>query len=59
MSENACPSCKEPFACALSRESHYKLYPTHHNGQPQPVNTKEEAVLTETPKRYNRKREEP
>ena len=26
---NCCPSCHSHFSCALSRESHFKLYPLH------------------------------
>ena len=28
-SSNRCPVCLEYFCCALSRESHMKLYPKH------------------------------
>ena len=40
-----CPTCKQHFNCALSMESHKKLYPKHFSGEPFIVEGKKEAVL--------------
>ena len=40
-----CPTCKQHFNCALSMESHKKLYPKHFSGEASIVKDKEEAVL--------------
>ena len=42
---NCCPTCHSHFSCALSRESHFKLYPGHLTDTVQVV--KAESALTE------------
>ena len=42
---NCCPSCHSHFSCALSRESHFELYPLHLSDGVQVV--KAESALTE------------
>jgi hypothetical protein len=57
MSE-VCPFCRSPFTCALSRTSHYHLYPTHEHGHPCTADKAEEASLVENLKGKYRRRKE-
>jgi hypothetical protein len=52
-----CGCCGSPFTCALSRTSHFVLYPTHEHGHASAVTeVKEDFVLTENLKGKTRRR---
>ena len=48
-SVDSCPICSSHFSCALSRESHFKLYPTHQTqtGTETPLGAAKEAAVVE------------
>jgi hypothetical protein len=53
---DCCPFCRSPFTCALSRTSHYRLYPSHEHGHPTATEVKEDIILTENLRGKTRRR---
>jgi hypothetical protein len=55
---DSCSVCHSPFTCALSRTSHFALYPSHEHGHACTVDKAEEASLVENLKGKYRRRKE-